>query len=81
MHVHADGTAHAHAGDHASPKHANGDGKEHGSTCCGLFSVVGIPGEPAFSLGVFARTSLASPALQDPISGRGPERINRPPIA
>lgn len=80
-HVHADGTAHTHSVDHASPKQGHNDGQGQGSTCCGLFSVVGIAGEPAFSLGAFTRASLTLPALQDAMSGCGPERINRPPIA
>ena len=57
------------------------DGANHGATCCSLFSVVGIAGDPAFGFGAFSLATRAFPALHDALSGRGPERINRPPIA
>src|SRR5262245_6660260 len=78
---HDDGTAHQHHDDGAAPQPSGDDGKAPMATCCGLFSVVAIPGEPVPSLGFY---SLASVVLQPPgeaLGGRGPERINRPPIA
>jgi hypothetical protein len=79
-HVHADGSTHEHAGDHASSTAPDSGGASQGSSCCGLFSVAGIFGDPAFAFGVFSAASLSAPALQDVLSGRGPDRINRPPI-
>src|SRR5262252_4487504 len=48
---HADGTAHQHHDDGAAPQPSGDDGKAPIATCCGLFSVVAIPGEPLPSLG------------------------------
>jgi hypothetical protein len=78
LHVHADGTAHHHHDDGAAPQHD--DGKAAVATCCGLFSVVAIPGAPASSLGLDSLASVVLPVLDETLSGRGPERINRPPI-
>src|SRR5262249_14431475 len=46
LHVHADGTAHQHHDDGAVPQPSRDDGKSAIASCCGLFSVVAIPGEP-----------------------------------
>src|SRR6516162_6491615 len=70
LHVHADGTAH----------HHHDDGKAAIATCCGLFSVVAIPGEPVPSFGLDSLASVVLPVLGEVLRGRGPERINRPPI-
>jgi hypothetical protein len=78
---HADGAAHQHGDDHAMTPPADNGGKGQGTTCCGLFSVVGIAGDPAHTIGAFIVASLLVPVLHDAMSGRGPERINRPPIA
>jgi len=64
LHVHADGTTHQHHDDGTAP----------------LFSVVAIPGEPVPSFGLDSLASVVLPALGEALSGRGPERINRPPI-
>src|SRR5215472_9004944 len=74
--VHADGTAH----QHAAPQPSGNDGKAAIATCCGLFSVVAIPGEPVPSLGLDSLASVVLPVLGEALTGRGPERINRPPI-
>ena len=79
-HVHADGTTHQHHDDGAAPQPPGGDGKAPMATCCGLFSVVAIPGEPVPSLGFYSLASVVLPAPGATLSGRGPERINRPPI-
>jgi len=81
LHVHADGTAHQHHDDGAAPQPSGNDGKAPIATCCGLFSVVAIPGEPLPSLGFDRLASVVVPVLADALAGRGPERINRPPIA
>ena len=79
-HVHADGTAHHHDHDGAAPPPGD-DEKSRVASCCSLFSVVAIPGEPGLSLGLYNPASIVLPVLADTLSGRGPERINRPPIA
>jgi hypothetical protein len=80
LHVHADGTAHQHHDDGAASQPSGNDGKAAIATCCGLFSVVAIPGEPVPSFGLDSLASVVLPVLGEALSGRGPERINRPPI-
>jgi hypothetical protein len=80
VHVHADGTAHHHDHDGAAPPSGD-DEKSRVASCCSLFSVVAIPGGPGLSLGFYGPGSIVLPILADTLSGRGPERINRPPIA
>jgi hypothetical protein len=79
VHVHADGAAHQHDDDGVAPPSGDNE-KSRVATCCSLFSVVAISGEPGLSLGLYSPPSIASPILADALSGRGPERINRPPI-
>ena len=81
VHVHADGTAHEHHDDGAAPQPAGDDGKTPVATCCGLFSVVAIPDESDVNLGLYSPASVVIPVPAEALSGRGPERINRPPIA
>jgi hypothetical protein len=81
VHAHADGTAHQHHDDGVPPKHADGQGKAPVPSCCGLFSVVAIAGGPNVILGSSGHASRLVPALRDTLDGRGPDRINRPPIA
>jgi hypothetical protein len=80
LHVHADGSAHQHHEDGAALQPSHDDGKAAIATCCGLFSVVAIPGEPVPSFGLDSLASVVLPVLGEALSGRGPERINRPPI-
>ena len=80
VHVHADGSAHHLDHDGAAPPPGD-DEKSRVASCCSLFSVVALPGEPGPSLGLYNPASIVLPALTDALSGRGPERINRPPIA
>jgi hypothetical protein len=88
-HVHGDGTVHTHgskaaphkdAEDVALPDYANGDGNKRDSNCCGLFCITGLSLEaPAIaSTPVVGSHSVA--ALAGVLTGRGPDRINRPPI-
>jgi hypothetical protein len=80
LHVHADGTAHQHHDDGAAPRPSGDDAKTAIATCCGLFSVVAIPGEQVPSFGFDSLASVVLPVVAEALSGRGPERINRPPI-
>ena len=80
VHVHADGTAHHHDHDGAAPPSGD-DEKSRVASCCSLFSVVALADEPGLSLALYSPASIVLPVLADVLSGRGPERINRPPIA
>jgi len=81
VHVHADGTAHRHHDDGPTQKQANDSGKTDVANCCGLFSIVAVAGEPDLILGLSGHASILLPPLREALSGRGPERINRPPIS
>jgi len=86
-HVHADGTMHHHDATHhhedsgTTSDQANGDGRPHTPTCCGLFCMTALPGESAVALSTPVRFTFTTPPLDDHLTGRGPDRINRPPIA
>lgn len=79
-HIHADGAAHQH-GEAAVPPPSADHGKAGAATCCGLFSLVALAGEPVPNLGLYSPACVIRPALDETPSGRGPERIIRPPIA
>jgi len=79
VHVHADGVAHTH-GNAAPQQQSNADGKDHDGTCCGLFCVTALAHEPAPTLSAPLAARLIGPGQQYERAGRGPERINRPPI-
>jgi hypothetical protein len=87
-HVHADGTAHQHHDrgtahrhhdDGTSPK-SSADGKGSVANCCGLFSVVAMSGEPDLVLAPSTHLSAFVGAPREVLSGRGPDRLYRPPI-
>jgi hypothetical protein len=80
-HVHADGAVHEHHDDGTAPPPAGDDGKAVVAACCGLFSVVAISDGLGLSLEPYSPASVVVPALTEALSGRGPDRINRPPIA
>ena len=79
VHVHAHGTTQHHDHDGAAP--SDDHDKSRLAACCSLFSVAAIAGEPDVSLGLYSPASIVLPILADALSGRGPDRINRPPIA
>ena len=85
-HVHADGTAHQHHGDDTAHRHHDSAPQNHSgdkgqaANFCGLFSVVGVASEPILIPGSSTAASILLPLPPEALSGRGPERINRPPI-
>jgi hypothetical protein len=81
VHVHADGTSHHHPDSHASHSDSGDHAKGHAGDCCGLFPMAGLSGEPRIAFGPSNLTAISFPVLTDALHGRGPERINRPPIA
>jgi hypothetical protein len=92
MQVHDDGVAHHHADhtashEHSTPHehsapHQHPDSSANGNPtdCCGLFPMVGLLGEVRVALGPSNPVSMPLVALTDALQGRGPERINKPPI-
>src|SRR5438876_8434450 len=67
VHVHADGIAHQHGHDGAVPPSGDNE-KSRVATCCSLFSVVAISGEPGVGLGLYSPASIVSPILVDALS-------------
>jgi hypothetical protein len=87
-HVHSDGSVHTHAtkaalthDDAAAPHADEGDhGKKHAGSCCGLFCISALAHEPpAVTTTVLSRGHTV-PVHTYALAGRGPSRINRPPI-
>jgi hypothetical protein len=92
-HAHDDGADHHHHADHAAPhehaathehsgphQHPNHGANGNPTDCCGLFPMVGLFGEARIAFGPSNVISVPIPALTDALQGRGPERINKPPI-
>ena len=77
-HVHADGAKHRHGASHHS---GTGDRNNDPAACCGLFGVTAMAVDPQLDLGAPSRHSALVPASFEELTGRGPDRINRPPIA
>jgi hypothetical protein len=83
VHHHPDGSSHDHAAMHDNAAMHDHAGDPNGSPvdCCGLFPMVGLSGEARIAFGPSNVTSIAFPALTESLHSRGPDRINRPPIA
>jgi hypothetical protein len=79
-HDSADGTAHEHSDSSTPQKHSDADGKNHAGNCCGLFCVTALAHEPALALSAPPTAALSGPGGDYELAGRGPDRINRPPI-
>jgi len=89
-HQHGDGShdhamAHHHHGDEANaasePQGDPDHGKSRPGECCGLFPMVALAGGLRPPLAPPRLTSSEIAALSDALTGRGPDRIIRPPIA
>jgi len=81
-HQHHDhGTVHQHHDDGASQKSSGDDGKGSVASCCGLFSVIAISSDPGLQLGASTHLSAFVPAARESLTGRGPDRLYRPPIS
>src|SRR5262249_55947480 len=70
LHVHADGAAHQYHYDGVTPQPSGNEGKAALATCCGLFSVAAIPGEPLPSFGFPSLASVVLSVLADALAGR-----------
>jgi hypothetical protein len=85
MHRHGDGTVHRHSDSHLAdnsiPRQSDTSDKNH-ETCCGLFCVTAIALDAATVLPPPPPpVTLAALGRDEAHAGRGPVRINRPPIA
>jgi hypothetical protein len=76
-HVQADDTTHHHDGTHQPAKSGNGGDP---AACCGLFGLTAMAVDPQLDLGAPSRVSSIIPLSLEKLTGRGPDRINRPPI-
>ncbi len=77
-HVHPDGTTHRHDAAHPS---GTGDNDDGAAACCGLFGLTAMAVDPQLNLGAPARNSSILALSFEKLTGRGPDRINRPPIS
>jgi hypothetical protein len=77
VHVHADGTTHHHDGTHHQGRSDSGNDP---TACCGLFGVTAMAVNPQVDLGAPSRNSSVVQIALEKLTGRGPDRINRPPI-
>jgi hypothetical protein len=79
-HHHGEDANHSHSDDAASPADADQSGHQHGK-CCGIFCITALPGSAHLPLGQPIHASAVTQILQEHLAGRGPDRIDRPPIA
>jgi len=77
-HVYGDGAVHDHADD-AGAVNADGNQTEPAGACCGLFCFAAVTND-LDSTGDAVRVSPIPSIVDASFAGRGPERINRPPI-
>ncbi len=76
-HVDADGRTHHYDGaNHPAPSDRDHDP----AACCGLFGLTAMAVDPHLELGAPSRHSSIVALSFDKLTGRGPDRINRPPI-
>jgi hypothetical protein len=78
-HQHADSSTHEHGNGNAP--HDDADGKTSLTSCCGLFCINGLADAMPPLLSVSPLSSALEPSAGQGLKSRGPDRINRPPIA
>jgi hypothetical protein len=76
-HVHPAGATHPHPKSH---HHGTNNGDDNPAACCGLFGLTAMAVDPQLDLGAPSHRSSILPVSFEELSGRGPDRINRPPI-
>jgi hypothetical protein len=79
-HANAGHTPGANAPGAAAPADSD-SGKSRPGECCGLFPMVALAGRLFAALAPSRLTSTVIPEMTDAMSGCGPDRIIRPPIA
>lgn len=81
VHDHGDGQLHRHAGGSLGGEIGEAEDGGVPGNCCGLFCVTALPAAAYATVGGKIHAASVQPAAQDWLEGRGPDRINRPPIA
>ncbi len=76
-HLHADGTTHHHDETHHPATSGHGDDP---AACCGLFGLTAMAVDPQLDVGAPSRVWSIIPLSLAKLTGRDPDRINRPPI-
>lgn len=79
LHDHGGGAFHSHAGDEASAADSDEPESPPGK-CCGLFCTTALPAAYHMPPGGPIHDSTPFSSVQEDLTGRGPDRINRPPI-
>jgi hypothetical protein len=79
-HHHDDGATHRHADEGPTSRDQGGDDKNHSGTCCGLFCVSAMTADCVDILAPASSVSTKLAGFSPSLAGRGPGRINRPPI-
>jgi hypothetical protein len=74
---HGGASAHDHDSHHGSGAQTDGQA---GINCCGIFCLSAMPMSPAPDVSPPARIVSLVSAIDHGIAGRGPDRIDRPPI-
>jgi hypothetical protein len=77
-HMHAEGVVHLH--DDAGGAHKHSPAQSHIGDCCWLFYMSALARDLDVTFGVFSGMNHSVPDSTDPLSGRDPDQINRPPI-
>jgi hypothetical protein len=80
-HAHGVGTAHHHHDDasrHEAPAHTHHKGDA--AACCGMLFLNGVVAEHRIDVARILQNGHAFLITSETLSGRGPERINKPPI-
>jgi len=81
LHTHADGAVHHHDQSGVPHGHSGTSGNADAGNCCGLFCVFAIAHDPDVMFGPQAPASPALHPVANGLTGCGPSRLHRPPIA
>jgi hypothetical protein len=80
VHPHDDGTAHEHANETALVHDGESQQTKQAGSCCGLFCFMAATHNLDPAVGEPLHVSSVLSVLDEHLDGRGPDRINRPPI-
>jgi hypothetical protein len=79
-HAHGDGTLHEHTDGAVPASHDESEQTKQAGSCCGLFCFLAVTHDFDPAVGERLHLSSVLPVLDKHLDGRGPDRINRPPI-
>ncbi len=80
VHDDAGAAPHSHSGQDASVADADDSSGKSGK-CCGLFCTTALPAADFAPFGQSVHGSALALVVQDHLTGRGPDRLIRPPIS